>query len=196
MALVSLWPASPRATASEALPDATAGDNDAGLGELMRLLAERKHGHVTFTEVHVLGVLQRPLHSSGELLYEAPDRLEKRTLKPQPEDMVLSGDVVTIHRRGSTHTLDLARHREIAPWIESIRATLAGDRSALERYFHVGYSGELAHWKLVLVPRQSAGKSAIAEVRIEGSGATLHQLEIRQNDGDRSVMTIGPELTP
>jgi hypothetical protein len=186
----------PQARAAEPLPSVTATDNDAGLDELMRLLAARKHGHVTFTEVHILSLLQRPLHSSGELLYEAPDRLEKRTLKPQPEDLVLNGEVLTIRRGAHTRTLDLTRHSEIAPWIESIRATLTGDRAALERYFQVDYSGELAHWTLRLVPHKDAQQVAIAEVRIEGSGATVQQVEIRQSDGDRSVMTIGPELTP
>ena len=195
-ALVGLWALSAPANATEAVRDASSADPDAGFDELMRLLAQRKHGHVTFTETHMLAVLQRPLHSSGELLYDAPDRLEKRTLKPQAEDLVLSGNVLTVRRGGHTHTLDLARHHEIAPWVESIRATLAGDRAALERYFEVSYSGEPAHWKLVLVPRDPAPDASIAEVRIEGSGAALQRLEIRETDGDRSVMTIGAELTP
>jgi hypothetical protein len=194
--LLSLWSVHPQARATEEPPGAAATDNNAGLDELMRLLAERKHGHVTFTEVHTLNVLQRPLHSSGELVFEAPDRLEKRTLKPQAEDLLLSGELLTIHRGGHTRTLDLTRHADIAPWIESIRATLTGDRAALERYFQVDYSGELSHWTLLLVPHKAAQDIAIAQVRIEGSGATVHQLEIRQNDGDRSVMTIGPELSP
>ena len=195
-ALVGLWPVGAPAHASEAPPGAAAAGDDAGLDELMRLLAERKHGHVTFTETHLLGLLQRPLYSSGELLYEAPDRLEKRTLKPQAEDLVLSGSVLTIRRGGHTRTLDLARRPEIAEWVESIRATLAGDRAALERYFQVSYSGEPAHWKLVLVPRNPSQDPAIGQVRIEGSGAALRRLEIRQEDGDRSVMTLGPEITP
>jgi hypothetical protein len=195
-ALVGLWPPGMPAHAVEVPPDATPAENDAGFDELMRLLAERKHGHVTFTETHVLGVLRRPLHSSGELVYDAPDRLEKRTLKPQAEDLVLSGNVLTVSRGGHTHTLDLARHPEIAPWVESIRATLAGDRAALERYFEVSYSGEPAHWKLVLVPRNPDPDASIATVLIEGSGAMPQRFEIRQADGDRSVMTIGAELTP
>ena len=49
----------------------------ADLDRLMGLLAQRKHGHVTFVEQHFLALLDRPLESSGELLYDAPDRLEK-----------------------------------------------------------------------------------------------------------------------
>jgi hypothetical protein len=166
------------------------------LDELMRLLAARKHGHVSFTEVHVLAMMQRPLESSGELTYDAPDWLEKRTLQPRPETLVLAGGVLTIHRGGRTRTLQLAQHPEIAPWAESIRATLAGDRAALERYFHVTFSGSLAHWSLLLVPVDPARADTIATIHITGDGADLRTLEIRQPDGDYSVLTIGRELTP
>jgi hypothetical protein len=166
------------------------------LDELMRLLAARKHGHVSFTEVHALAVLQRPLLSSGELLYDAPDRLEKRTLKPRPETLVLSGTVLSIRRGEHTRTLELAQYPQVAPWVESIRATLAGDRAALERYFQLEFSGTLAHWSLLLVPAKRAPGDTIAEIRITGEGAALRTFEVRQTDGDHSILTIGPEITP
>lgn len=166
------------------------------LDELMRLLAARKHGHVSFTEVHVLAMLKRPLLSSGELWYDAPDWLEKRTLKPRPETLVLSGAVLTISRGKHTRTLELAQYPQVAPWVESIRATLAGDRSALERYFHLEFSGSLAHWRLLLVPAQSAPADTIKEIHITGEGAAMRTFEIRQTDGDHSILTIGPEITP
>ena len=171
-------------------------DTQPALDELMRLLAARRHGHVRFTEVHVLAMLEHPLQSSGELTYDAPDWLEKRTLKPRPETLVLAGGVLSIHRGERTRTLELAQHPELAPWVESIRATLAGDRAALERYFQVDFSGSLAHWSLLLVPKDPARAQTIAQIRITGDGAALHTLETRQTDGDHSVLTIGPELTP
>jgi hypothetical protein len=166
------------------------------LDELLHLLAERRHGHVSFTEVQVLAVLKHPVASTGELMYDAPDRLEKLTMTPRREDLVLSGSTLTIRRGSHTRALDLAQHPDIAPWVESVRATLAGDRATLERYFHIELSGDLAHWRLQLVPQASSATAAIASVRIEGSGAALHQLEISQADGDHSVMIIGAELSP
>jgi Outer membrane lipoprotein carrier protein LolA-like len=166
------------------------------LDELMRLLAARKHGHVSFTEVQVLAVLKRPLLSSGELSYDAPDWLEKRTLKPRPETLVLSGTVLTIRRGEHTRTLELAQYPQVVPWVESIRATLAGDRAALERYFQLELSGSLAHWSLLLVPTQRPPGGTIAQIHITGEGAALRRFEIQQTDGDHSVLTIGPEITP
>lgn len=181
--------------AAEAPPAPEAAQPPA-LDELMRLLAARKHGRVSFTEVQVLAVLKRPLLSSGELSYDAPDWLEKRTIKPKPETLVLAGKVLTIRRGEHTRTLELAQYPRVAPWVESIRATLAGDRGTLERYFHLDFSGTLAHWNLLLVPRARAPGDTIAEIRVTGAGAALRTFEIRQTDGDHSILSVGPEIRP
>src|SRR3984957_20565587 len=107
------------------------------LDAVMGLLAMRQHGCVEFIEQQFLSVLDHPVESSGELRYDAPDRLEKRPLLPHPETLVLSGGVLTVQRGEHRHVLDLQRYPQIQPFVESIRATLAGDRSALERIFHV-----------------------------------------------------------
>ena len=101
--------------------------------ELLQLLAARRHGHVTFTEMQHLAMLDRPLESSGELLYDAPDRLEKRTLKPKAQTLILEHGVLTARRGHRTHVMELRDYPQVVPFVESIRATLAGDRAALER---------------------------------------------------------------
>jgi hypothetical protein len=77
------------------------------LDRVMGALAERKHGHVSFTEKKFIAVLDEPVESSGELLYDAPDRLEKKTLRPKPEDLVLEGGIVSAQRGKRHYTLDL-----------------------------------------------------------------------------------------
>ena len=74
----------------------------------MEALAQRQHGHVTFTQRNYLAVLDRPLESSGELLYNAPDRLEKRTLKPRPESLILERGVISAQRGRRKFVLDPA----------------------------------------------------------------------------------------
>jgi hypothetical protein len=161
------------------------------LDALMSLLAQRKHGHVRFVEEHFLAVLDRPVESSGELLYDAPDRLEKRTLKPKPESLVLEHGVITAHRGRHTYVLNLSDYPQIVPLIDSIRATLAGDRAALERIFKVRLDGTLEQWKLVLVPSDATVARSVKEILIEGTRDAIHSVEIQQADGDRSLLTIG-----
>ena len=165
------------------------------LDALMSLLAQRKHGHVSFVEEHFLAVLDRPVESSGELLYDAPDRLEKRTLKPKPETLVLEHGVITAHRGRHTYVLNLSDYPQIVPLIDSIRATLAGDRASLERIFKVQLDGSLSQWKLLLTPSDATVARSVKEIRIEGTRDVIHSVEIQQADGDRSLLTIGPEVT-
>ncbi len=160
------------------------------LDELIHLLAQRQHGQVSFVEQHFLALLKRPVESYGELIYEAPDRLEKRTLEPRSESLVLDGDVLTVRRGQRRRVIDLKTYPQILPFVESIRATLAGDRAALERVFRVDYIGDLARWTLILVPREAQVAKTVSLVRIDGSRDTLLTVEISEPDGDRSLMTL------
>ena len=135
-----------------ALGPAAGSDAPAALDQLIALLAARHSSHVSFTEVHEMAMLDRPLESSGELLYEAPDRLEKRTLKPRAETLVLEHGVLSATRGHRTYVLRLEDYPQVVPFVESIRATLAGDRAALEHLFRIDFEGEPAHWTLRWCP--------------------------------------------
>jgi hypothetical protein len=160
------------------------------LEQLMHLMAQRRHGEVDFVEQHFLAVLKRPVESSGIMIYDAPSRLEKRTKEPRPEILLLDGDVLTVQRGGQTRVLDLKAYPTIAPLVEGMRATLAGDSGALERTFTVEFAGSLSHWMLTLAPRDARVASKISKVRIEGVRDNLVTVEILQADGDRSLMTL------
>ena len=105
------------------------------LGQLMSSLAQRKHGEVTYQEEDYFAILDRPVKSSGVLVYDAPDRLEKRTLKPKKESLVLEGDVLTAQRGHHTYNLQLSAYPQVAPLVAAIRDTLGGNEAALERLF-------------------------------------------------------------
>jgi hypothetical protein len=160
------------------------------LDAVMGLLAMRQHGRVEFIEQQFLAILDHPVESSGELRYDAPDHLEKRTLLPRPEKLVLAGGVLAVERGGRRHVLDMHRYPQIQPLVESIRATLAGDRSALERVFHLEFDGSVERWTLTLVPLDRQLAKSVVRVQIDGSRDQLLKIEIRQADGDRSLMTL------
>jgi hypothetical protein len=168
----------------------------ADLDRLMQLLAARAHGHVSFVEEDHLAVLDQPLRSSGELFYDRPDRLEKRTLAPHPASLILEHGTVTVESRGHQRVLALNDYPQLAPFVESLRATLAGDRHALEQVFAVQFAGNLERWTLTLVPLDAKLKGVAQQIRIEGAGDALQVLSIAQADGDESVMTIGPSMSP
>ena len=108
-------------------PIAAPGELDAVMG----LLAMRRDGRVEFVEQQFLAVLDHPIESSGELRYDAPDRLEKRTLLPRPETLLLAGGELTVVRGAQRHVLDLHRYPQIQPFVESIRATPPANSHAM-----------------------------------------------------------------
>lgn len=166
------------------------------LGQLMDLLANATHGSATFIEKKYISILDQPVESSGELLFVPPGRLEKRTLKPKAETLVLDGDVLTVERQLQRHVLQLRDYPEVAAMIVSIRATLAGDRTALESVYRLGFEGRRERWTLVLTPLDTRVGSVIARIRMEGRLGEVRTVEILQADGDRSVMSVRKGVGP
>jgi hypothetical protein len=166
------------------------------LDQLMRRLSQRQHGHVSFTGVYISSVLDRPLASAGELFYDAPDRLEKRTTKPRPERMVLENGQLSFERRHKQYHVALADYPQAAPYIEGIRATLAGDRPALERVFRVSFDNTGEQWNLRLTPLDTQVAAEVAAVRIEGTSDVIRTVTVELVNGDRSITTLGAVLDP
>lgn len=160
------------------------------LDALMHLLARQTSGAATFVEHKHLAILDAPVESSGELRYRAPDRLEKITREPRPETLVLEGDVLTVERNDRRHVVRLGDYPEVAAFIDSIRATLAGDRAALERTYALDLAGRRDAWTLSLLPRDPKMAELVLRITIAGRGDKLRRIEILQADGDRSVMDI------
>jgi Outer membrane lipoprotein carrier protein LolA-like len=178
--------------AAAAAAEGPGGDAGSGLDQLMGLMAQRRHGEADFSEKKYLSVLKQPLESSGLLIYDAPDHLEQRTTLPRPQSVVLDHGMVTMHIGQRQRVLRLADYPQLAPLIDSIRATLAGDRASLERVFELDFSGTLEHWQLRLEPRAAPLTATLKRIDMQGQRDAVHEVQVWQSDGDHSVMSITP----
>jgi outer membrane lipoprotein-sorting protein len=160
------------------------------LDRLMSTLAQRKSGRASFTETKYLSIATQPLESSGELVFVAPDHLEKITQSPKPEHLVVDGDMLTVQRENHKYTLALARYPEMGAFIESIRATLAGNRFALERVYKVALTGQGEDWTLTLTPLDSRMRKVVSTITIDGTRDAMRSIAIQQADGDHSLMRL------
>ncbi|MGY4727531.1 outer membrane lipoprotein carrier protein LolA [Burkholderia pyrrocinia] len=177
-----------------AVPAAQAADTASAwnLDRLMSTLAQHKSGRATFTETKYLSIATQPVESSGELVFVAPDHLEKHTLSPKPEHLVVDGDMLTVERNNRKYTLALARYPELGAFIDSIRATLAGNRFALEQVYKVALAGRGDDWTLTLTPLDSRMLKVVSTITLDGTRDMLRGVAIRQADGDHSVMRLQP----
>jgi len=163
--------------------------------ELMAALAALGDADATFTELRYVPVLDAPVKSSGTLRFVAPDRIEKHTLQPRAESMVLAGDQLTLRQGQRARSLALADLPDGGLAINSLRGTMAGDLAALRRGWTVTLHGERSKWTLDLAPVSPAVAQYIETVQIEGRGEKIDRVEIRQADGVRSLMLITPVPT-
>ena len=160
------------------------------IDQLMRGLAQTHSSRASFVEKKFIAMLDRPVESSGELVYTAPDRLEKRTLKPKPESMILERGILVIERGRQKHRLQMQDYPELAAFIDSIRGTLAGDRKALERNYRLSLDGTAEHWTLQLLPLDEKMQAVVKRIRIAGVRDAVRSIEVTQADGDSSLMLI------
>ena len=165
------------------------------LKELMQSLAQVKTAKGKFVELKHLNILSRPLEFSGTLIYTAPGRLEKNTLLPKPESLVLDEDKLTIENKvkNQRRTLVLQDYPVIWAFVESIRSTLAGDLQTLKRFYNVSLAGPVGDWRLTLKPSEPGMQAVVSEIRIRGSGNWVGSVEVIEAEGDRSVMTVVPD---
>ena len=83
---------------------------------------------------------------------------------------------------------------QVVPFVESVRATLAGDRAALERYFTVRL-----HRRCWRTGRSTLGRatprspSPCARSVSRARAMPSSTVAIRESDGDGSLLSIGPE---
>src|SRR5579859_2127911 len=160
---------------------------------LMQMLASVQESRAAFTEVKVMANLTRPLQDSGRLSYRRPSHLEKVTIEPLAESLVVDGDRLTLTEGGEApQVVDLNAEPMIRGLVDAIRGTLSGDLAMLRRAYRVSMQGDLAAWRLTLIPTDPRVARLIASTTIEGAGTSLRVVQTTQTNGDDMRMTITP----
>ena len=160
------------------------------VGQLMGELARHKGGKARFVEKKYIAVLDKPVVSTGEMNYTAPDRLEKRTLTPRVETLLLDKEMLSIEREKQKLTINLGNQPEALAFVDSIRGTLTGNRAALEKNYALFLAGNLDKWTLTLLPSDQKIAAIVQRITVSGSKNQIRSIEYLQADGDRSVLSI------
>ena len=161
--------------------------------QLMAQLAQVQASKARYSEVKRVAVLREPLRFSGTLSYARPSRIEKHQTLPFKEVIRVDGDLLTVEREGKTQSVALQGASLIATLVESLRATLAGDGAELERLYAAKMEGTRQRWTLSLIPRDFEVAGVVKSIVIVGSGSRVARIEILEQGGDSSVMTIHHE---
>ena len=162
------------------------------VGQLMSDLAKHKGGRAKFVEKKFIAVLDKPVVSTGEMTYLPPDRLEKRTLTPKVETLLLDKDLLSIERGQQKLSINLANQPEALAFVDSIRGTLSGNRAALEKNYALYLAGSSDKWVLTLLPSDQKIAALLLRITVSGNKGQVRSIEYLQADGDRSLLAIEP----
>jgi outer membrane lipoprotein-sorting protein len=182
------------AVAGAQAADTARSEQDWKLPQLMASLQQVQAAKASFVERKFMRILREPLQSSGQLVYVRPDKLQKDTVLPKPERLTVEGGQLTIEQQGDkTRQLALQDFPQIWAFVESIRATLAGDLPTLTRFYDVSLQGRRENWTLQLVPKDNKTRALVSMIRISGDNETIRNVKTEEADGDFTSMTIVAE---
>ena len=160
---------------------------------IMARLAALSDRDASFTEQKRLASLAAPLQSRGTLVFRHPAHLEKITVAPRPERLVIDQGKLSIISPGAApQNVALDAHPALQAMATAIGAALAGDLPALQRVYAVDARGSLADWHMVLRPRSASLARFITTITLDGAGADLHSFALVQGNGDSQTLEIQP----
>jgi outer membrane lipoprotein-sorting protein len=162
------------------------------LALLMKRMAEIPAAQARFTETRHVAILTAPLETRGRLSYTRPDRISKHVLAPFEERISVEGDTLTVENsaRGAPRSTPVQSNPVLWGLVESLRATLAGDQALLQRFYRVALTGTRAAWHLTLEPVDPQIGKHLHSIRIGGADSQIGSIEIREANGDRSIMAV------
>ncbi len=167
------------------------GGASLNVAKLMQRFSQIQSAEGTFVEKKYLRILNTPLKSTGTLIYRAPGYLEKHILVPKNQNLILDGDTLTIDSLvNGKRVLSLQDYPLLGAFIESIRSTLAGDITTLNKIYSTTLEGDIKHWRLTLIPRDEKTLEVVRKIHISGHDVWVAEVEIFETKGDRSVMTV------
>ena len=162
---------------------------------LMNKMQAVKSRQAIFNEKRSLQMLEEPLLSSGVLNYQYPNHLEKITRQPKQETLNITDNSIILTTRGKTRSIPLKSYPALWGFVESIRATLAGDRATLQKFYQIQLSGEEQNWSMVLIPKNKDMAWQVRRINLKGKQAFLQSMEVIETSGDESLLSI-TEIKP
>lgn len=160
----------------------------ADLAALMRTLGGVTQVQANYREVVESALLQQPLSSEGELHYQAPDRIRKRS--GMGDEVDIQGDRISILQGSQRSDYSISDHESIQSFVLALRATFSGDLDRLESAYALAFQPASHGWALELRPKERRLLPFFERIRIEGADDRLDTIEILESNGDRRTMRL------
>jgi len=199
MWLVMLWllltPAITAASATAPLASCADWDNRfqqsltrATVPEVLRriLAVHQDQGFTSrFAETKHIGLLRRPLHSTGQLVFIPRQGLYRQLNSPFQQEMLITDRAIyQRYAGGATETIALAKLPAAKAFVEAFLAVFSGSWDTLHAHFHVYFSAQESGWQLGLKPAHPVMAKVISCLVLDGEQERLVALHVQETNGD------------
>lgn len=181
------------------IPVANAAGNSWTVKRLMWELSQVSYARLNFVETRQSMFLSTDMVIEGNIQYRAPDHIEKVTVSPMSEKIVVDGDTMLVEKLGVARDHDavvvtkhysIESHPVLKATVGSIRYILAGNSEMLGEYYEMSISGQCENWTLELTPRTVEISDYAQKIILSGNESSILRYVTIQADGDESVMTL------
>jgi outer membrane lipoprotein-sorting protein len=143
-----------------------------------------------FHETKKLTLLKAPLTSEGTIHFAPPDRLARHTTGPAESMLIVDSHEVRFGDAESSQAISLSGNPVVRLFVDAFLKVLEGDKTALEKIFTIELKPSGAGWIMVLLPKLAPMNEVIDRLVLEGNGAVLSKLTVREKGGDETVTSF------
>ena len=157
---------------------------------LVRILAAHKGlGFAAhFAEEKQIGVLRRPLISSGQLIFISERGLYRHLQQPFSQELLMTSKAIQQRNaRGQTETINLEALPVAQAFVNAFLSLFSGSWATLHSHFHVYFSQpdqHKQHWQLGLKPTNQAMTRLISCLIVAGQDTRFNDLWVQEANGD------------
>jgi hypothetical protein len=162
------------------------------LPEILAMRAKIQLSAATFTQERRIHYVRDPLISTGRLRFAAPDRLEMVVEKPQAESFIYDDGVLSFDTADGKPAGQVSVDSDLllSAMFSGLVGTLSGNEEELKRVFFVEFEANGCNWRMSLTPRSKRVLEKVAEIELRGTEQHIDKVEIRQANGDYSILQI------
>lgn len=145
----------------------------------------------TFQQEKTLQALRHPLRSNGHFLFSRNHGASWLTTEPFTNLVVITRRWIgQADSQGRIRRINAARHPAIRSLSQVLIPMLSMDPTELDEHFEVFLVNADPAWTMALLPRDAAIREVMHAVVMEGIGATLQQVTLHEQHGDRTRLTF------
>ena len=158
--------------------------------EIKKRLEKLTVFRANFEQVKTIKLLQRPLRSSGHMIFSKEDGLYWHVSKPFASTLIVTEETIMITGDDGSHEEIHVKRNPVMRGLSRIfLSVFAGDVDTLKNHFNVYFSGDAEGWTMGLVPSSRKMKRMIHHIILRGS-RTISRLDIKDQNKDETRMVF------